>query len=30
MVTCTGDLDQEIGVISERVGMCEIDDDQIL
>ena len=31
----TGDLvtrmgDQEIGVISERVGMCEIDDDQIL
>ena len=29
-MTCTGDLDQEIGVISERVGMCEIDDDQIL
>ena len=28
MVARTGD--QEIGVISERVGMCEIDDDQIL
>ena len=27
-MTSTGD--QEIGVVSERVGMCEIDDDQIL